>query len=360
MTEQREQRRISRWWVAAAVVAGLVVLAAVTPSPYAIERPGPVIDAFGTIETDDGEVEVIRIDGADTYPTGGALNVLSVSITGTPEQPADWLSLAGTLFDPTRAVVPLADLFPDGQTGEERTAQNEAMMRDSQLSAAAAALGELGEDVRARVLVEAVVEGGPAEGLLREGDAILTVDGEPVSGVAGLRATVAGHGASRPLVLGIERGGERIDVAATPRSPEDGAPPMLGIVISAEFDFPVEVELELDEIGGPSAGLVFALGIYDTLTPGELTGGLTVSGTGTIDDAGAVGAIGGLTPKIWGAALSGSELMLMPLENCADLPDRLPEGMAIAPVATLGEAVSAVEDAAAGRTPPGVERCTAG
>lgn len=354
------KRRISGWWIALAAVALLVTLAGVAPSPYAVERPGPVVDALGEIETEAGEeVRVIRISGAETYETEGSLNVLSVSISGTPEQPSSWLSLAGALFDPTRAIVPLSQLYPSGMTGEQRTERTAAQMRGSQVSATAAALEQLGLPVSATLRVSGVTEGGPADGVLREGDAILSADGEPVTRIAELRSRLAAAGAGQAVTLEIERGGKRLELRVVPEEGENGEGPLLGVLVSTEFEFPFDVDLELDRIGGPSAGLVFALAVYDELTPGGLTGGLDVSGTGTIDEQGSVGPIGGLPQKLWGASLAGTDLMLMPLANCGDLPERLPEDMAVAPVATLQEAIDAVETAAAGGTPPGVERCEA-
>lgn len=350
-----ERRKVGRGWLVAGAAALLVVLAAVTPSPFVVERPGPVVNALGSIETDEGEIEVVRISGTDTFETAGSLNVLSVSISGTPEQPSSWLSLIGPLLDPTRSILPVSELFPPGMSSEDRRLQNETLMRGSQTAATAAALNELGEEVEGTVRIVHVQEGGPADGVMQEGDAILLADGQEISTVAELRAVLAEHGTG-PVTFGIERDGETLEVSGTPVEGEDGNP-VMQVAATTEFEFPFEVDLELDQIGGPSAGLIFALAVYDALTPGAMTGGLDVSGTGTIDDSGAVGAIGGLEQKIWGASLAGSDLLLMPVDNCPDLPDSLPRAMMIAPVATLDEAIEAIEIAAQGGTPSGLERC---
>lgn len=351
------ERRISRWWAVLAAVAAAVAVAGVAPSPFAVERPGPVVDALGTIETEAGEERVIRISGAETFETEGSLNVLSVTVSGTPEQPSSWLSLAGALLDPTRAVVPLSQLYPEGLTGDERAERNEALMRGSQLAAVAAALERLGEPVAATLHVAGVRAEGPADGVLREGDAILSVDGALVTSTAELRERVAARGAGRPVLLEIEREGEAREVEVVPEAGERGERPLLGVLVTTEFEFPFDVELELDRIGGPSGGLILALAVYDELTPGGLTGGLSVSGTGTIDESGAVGPIGGLPQKLWGASIAGTDLMLMPLANCPDLPARLPADLAIAPVETLDEAIEAIETAVDGGSPEGIERC---
>ena len=119
------------------------------------------------------------------------------------------------------------------------------------------------------------------------------------------------------------------------------------------------MEIQLEDIGGPSAGMAFSLAMYDRLTPGEMLDGMTVSGTGTMADTGEVGPIGGLEQKMWAAARAESDLFLMPLGNCADVPERIPDGLRVAPVATLTEAIDAIETAASGDTPAGLERCGA-
>lgn len=357
--EVEASRRIRRSWSAVAVLAILIILAALTPSPFVIEEPGPVVDALGTAPSADGDIEVVEISGTETFETDGSLNILSISIIGSPRNPIRWLTLAGALFNPNQVITPASQYYPDGLDVDERTRRNAVLMEQSQVAASAAALRALGKPVAAELRVESVVDGGPADGVLRTGDVIREVNGDPLSGASELRSLVAEYGHAGAVSLGIVRDGTPQSVRIAPRVfPETGsADPLLGIIVATELEFPFDISLQLEEIGGPSAGLVFALAVYDELTPGALTGGLTVSGTGTIDDAGAVGAIGGLPLKIIGAAEAGSDLMLIPMENCADLPGRLPDGMVIAPVATLDEAVSVTEAVANGEPVPGIERC---
>lgn len=365
MSELRDPRmvsferrpRISRFWVAFGLVALVILLASTIPSPYAVERPGPVVDAFGTIETEAGDdVPVVSVEGAQTYPTSGALNILSVSISGTPERPVDWLTIAGALFDPTRSIVPVSSVFPEGMTSEERTKRNAAMMEASQNAATVAALEALDRPVDVTLEVAEVVANGPAAGRLEVGDVILRANGVEVADLPELREVIGAVPQGDAVSLVIERDGDRRQVSLTPTTASDGSR-VIGISVRESFTFDFDIDLELDTIGGPSAGLIFTLAIYDVLTPGALTGGIDVSGTGTIDSAGRVGPIGGLTQKLWGASRAGTSLMLMPLDNCADLPSRLPDGMSVVPVATLDEALDAIEAAAAGRETAGVERC---
>lgn len=360
MTTREPVRRGSRWMVVVLVVVACWALAILIPAPFVIERPGPVVNALGDVPTEEGTVPVIVITGAETYPTTGELNVLSVSMIGSPQAPPNWLDVGGALLDPTRELVPMNDLYPDGVTSDDRTAVATAMMRASQQRAIAAALRGLGETVEARLRVSSVVADGPSDGVLLEGDVIRAVDGVPVGDAETLGQALATATDGVPLFVGIERHGGAREVRVVPVSPEPGASPMLGVMVYPEFAFPFEVELQLGDIGGPSAGMIFAVAIVDLLTPGELTGGRNVSGTGTIDEYGRIGAIGGLEQKLWGASRAGTDLFIMPAANCADLPASIPGDMWVAPVSTLEEAISAVEIAAAGGVPPGLEGCSAG
>lgn len=345
MADRRDSRARGRargWWIVAAFVALALSLSAMIPSPYAVERPGPVVNAFGSIDTEEGEIPVISLSGVQTYPVTGELNILSVTISGSPDRPLSWLALARTWFDPTQSISPLADFYPEGVTAEERAAANEALMEQSEVQATAAALAHLGQKVDGTVRVASVAEGGPSAGLLQQGDAILTVGAKPIGGLGELQDALLAVGSGGEAQLGIERDGARLGVTVRPQAVGADPQPLLGVGVSTELDFPFEIDIRLDQIGGPSAGITFALALIDLLDAEPLFDGLTVSSTGTIDERGTIGAIGGLPQKIWGAARAGSELFLFPVSNCADLPESLPATMQVVPVATLEEAVAAI------------------
>lgn len=354
--EDRERRRM-RVLLGIAVLACLTLLAAVVPSPYAIERPGPFVDTLGEATIEDETMPVIQIADRETYPTTGVLNLLTVSILGSPEHPVSWLSLVPALFDPSQRIAPRTEFFPEGVSEKDREAANTVMMDTSQMQSAAAAFRELGEAVPIQLRVAGISEDGPAEGILEKDDVILAAGGKDIESFEQLREAIVSAGADGALAITVLRGDEEVAVTVTPRIPEGGESPMLGAVISSIYELPAEVEISLSQIGGPSAGMIFAIGIYDRLTPGPLLDGLTVSGTGTISEEGNVGAIGGLPQKMWAASRAESDLFLMPLENCAQLPDQIPAGLNVAPVATLKEAIAAIETTTAGGTPAGIERC---
>lgn len=354
-----EDRRRRRWYTVFGCIAIPILLAAAIPSPYAIERPGPVVDTLGDVTFNDAAEPVVSFPDAKTYPTTGTLNLLTVQVLGSPDQRRSWLSLLPAVFDPSQRIAPLTDFFVEGETSDDRDAQNTALMASSQTTAAAAAFREIGKDVGVTLTVAQIGKGSAADGVLREGDVLKTLDEEPIVDFAMQRTRTVAAGAGATLRIGIERDGKQQTVDLSPTIPDGGTEPLIGATISISYDLPSEADIKLEDIGGPSAGMVFSLAMVDRLTPGDMLNGLTVSGTGTMADTGEVGPIGGLEQKMWAASRAKSDLFLMPIGNCADVPDHIPSGLQVAPVSTLSEAIDAVETAAAGDDPAGLERCTA-
>jgi Lon-like protease len=347
--EARMKSRMPRGMVAGiwALTVALAVLLVITflPTSYVIQRPGPVYNTLGTTESTQGtQVPLISVEGADTFTTAGALDLLTVQVVGNPERTPSWFELATAWFDPSRAVLPIESVFPDGETTEERNEQSAAMMVDSQKEATAAALTELGYDIDAMLTVFSFIEGSASEGVLEVGDVILSADDQRVADAGELREVV-NEGQGAPIELVIERDGEEQVVSITPRETEiDGETLwLIGITLTNDFEFPIDVTIQLNNVGGPSAGMMFALGIIDTLTPDELNGGETVAGTGTIASDGVVGPIGGIRQKMWGAVGAGAEWFLAPEENCDEVVGYVPDGLRVFSVADLDDALDVLE-----------------
>ena len=218
------------------------------------------------------------------------------------------------------------------------------MMVDSQKEATAAALTELGYDVGAMLTVYSFTEDSASAGVLEEGDVILSANGDTATDAAELREIVNG-GEGEPVELRIERDGQEETVSVTPKETEvDGETLwLIGITLMNDFEFPIDVTIQLNNVGGPSAGMMFALGIIDTLTPDELNGGETIAGTGTIDASGVVGPIGGIRQKMWGAVGAGAEWFLAPAENCDEVVGYIPGGLRVFSVETLDDALDVLE-----------------
>jgi PDZ domain-containing protein len=345
-----------------ALAVSMLILLALTflPTAYVIQQPGPVYNTLGTASAENGdEVPLISVEGAQTYPTEGTLDLLTVQVVGNRERTPAWTELATAWFDPTKAVLPIDAIFPEGQSSEERSEESAGLMTDSQNEATAAALAELGYDVGGHLSVHSLQEGSGAEGLVEEGDVIVSADGVLVTSAAQLREVVnAGDGA--PVDLVVERDGEEQTVTVTPKERElDGENVwLLGISLLSDYEFPIDVTIQLNNVGGPSAGMMFALGIIDTLTPGALNGGQNVAGTGTITADGTVGPIGGIRQKLWGAVEAGADWFLAPASNCDEVVGHVPEGLRVYSVEDLDDALAALEAISGDGDPDALPTCT--
>jgi len=346
------RRTLAGLWAMVIAVVALVVLTFL-PTAYVIQRPGPVYDTIGTAESADGaEMPLIEVSGAETYQTDGTLDLTTVQVVGNRERTPSWFELALAWLDPSRAVVPIDAVFPEGVTSEQREEQNAVMMVDSQAEATAAALSQLGYDVGASVEVADIAgEDAPAAGVLEPGDRILTADGRSVADAAALRAIIQ-EGKGAPVAIVYERDGERATARITPEevSAEGETSWLIGVTLTTDFDFPFDVKIQLDNVGGPSAGMMFALGIVDVLTPGPLNGGEEVAGTGTITADGTVGPIGGIRQKLYGARDAGADWFLAPAGNCNEVVGHVPDGLEVFAVETLDDALGALDGIASGDT----------
>lgn len=180
--------------------------------------------------------------------------------------------------------------------------------------------------------------------MLELGDVITSLNGQPVASVTDIRSAVqAGGGA--PVTLGIDRGGAQSSVSVTPRLTDvDGQQQwLLGVGLTLTFDLPVDVKIQINNVGGPSAGMMFALGIIDKMSTGDLTGGQHIAGTGTIDADGNVGGIGGIRQKLYGARDAGATWFLAPQSNCDEVVGHVPDGIRVFSVSTLQDSLTALE-----------------
>ena len=331
-----------------ALIVALVALVVLTflPTPYVFQRPGPVYDTLGTAPSSDGEeVPLIAIEGAETFKTSGSLNLTTVQAVGNRERTPSWFQLAMAWMDPSRAVVPIDVIFPEGVTTEQRDENNAMLMVNSQHEATAAALGELGYDTGAAVTVHSAEEGTPADGLLEEDDVVVAADGKDITSAAALRAVIQ-ESEGDPVELTVLRDGDQqLTQAITPElDTSNGADTwLIGVTLTTDYDFPIDVKIQLDNVGGPSAGMMFALGIVDELTPGALTGGHDIAGTGTIDATGEVGPIGGIRQKLYGARDAGAKFFLAPASNCNEVVGHIPDGLQVISTDSLQDSIEALE-----------------
>ena len=323
------------------------------PTPYVIEQPGPAYNVLGQ----DGGKPIISIENAASYRTSGNLDLLTVQIAGNREQTPSWMEIFSAWMDPSKSVLPIDQVFPANQTTEESTAESTAMMEQSQQEAIAVALKNLGYEVPVELYVSEVTKDSPSSGQIVAADFVKKVNGVPVTTIEELRKNVNEFDGKTPLKIELTRKGETKIFSISPKKDETGAY-RIGILVGYKYDFPVKVNLQLGDVGGPSGGMMFALGIYDKLTPGELTGGNSIAGTGTIDGSGLVGPIGGIQQKMFGAQRAGAKFFLAPKDNCSEVVGHEPSGMKIFKVTTFKDALTAVEKIGKGDDLSALPTCT--
>jgi PDZ domain-containing protein len=333
---RRNRRRKTGLGFLAVATLSLFALVAL-PTPYIIERPGPTFDILAKQTGKD----IISTTDVVTYPTKGQLHLLTVSVVGNRDQTPNWLELGLAWLDPNQSIVPIDQVFPLNQTAEEAEAESTALMEISQQDAIAAALLELGYQVPGRVYISQVTAGAAASKKLIAGDFVTEVNDFPVSSVAEVRAEVEKYTGSSGVKIEILRSGQPLSYQIIPKKDPEGNY-RLGILAGYKFDFPIDIKLELADVGGPSGGLMFALGIIDRLTEGELTGGQVIAGTGTITPSGQVGPIGGITHKLVAADRIGARLFFTPAENCQELAG-VRSNARVVKVSTLDDALAALK-----------------
>ena len=371
-------RRANLRSVSAVATCALLAGAFVLPSSYVKEGPGPLFDVLGTYQ----EKDVIEVSGAPSYKTFGKMNMTTVSVSGGPytelsgaEAFYGWLA-----FDGNRSlVVPTDALYPH-VSHEQATAATGAQMADSQTQAKVAAMRQLKMPVTEKVQVLSTVEGSPAASALKADDRIVKVGEKQIETLTDVpKAVNASNGSA--IDVTVERGGKQQTFKLTPVRSSDDSRWILGAGLKQSYDLPAHVQYNLDGVGGPSAGLMLALGTVDKLSEGTLladedAGGdpyrSYISGTGTIDANGKVGAIGGIKYKILATGRYGARYFLAPKENCDSIVKMQAEDpalfnyyhagqvrgtMVVVPVSTLDEAVKTVEAIKSGTPDDSLPRC---
>lgn len=338
--------------VSGVLFVALLLLTMTLPVPYVVLSPGPTCNTLSTCDNQ----QVITLVGRAPLKTSGNLNLTTVSYSTSKL----------TVFDALRAwvqsdevVVPRSALFPPGQTTQQVNTQNANDFSSSQDNAVAAAACELGYPKAFGVL--STVAKGPSAGLLHPGDVFKSVDGHPADSYDRLKAVLDGKRPGTKVRVVVQRNSSPTASTTKTITVRLGAPPKggnggsLGITVprTPECLAPYGVVLGLnDQIGGPSAGMMFALGIIDKVSQ-NLTGGRFIAGTGTIAPDGTVGPIGGIQLKMIAARRAGATVFLAPAGNCSDVTGAIPAGLRVVRVSTLHGAVEALHSIEKGRPVPG-------
>jgi PDZ domain-containing protein len=336
-------RRASTLLTGVVLLVALAALAfyAAPPVGYVALVPGPTFNTLGS----SGGKQLITIKGAPTSASKGQLRMLTV---GEIDDITVWDVVKGWFAGDT-AVVPKETVVPPGESQQQVAQQNTDDFKRSQSSAITSALRYEGYPVQ--LVVDGVTAGDPAAGHLQSGDVITSVNGTKLLSTQDLSNAVQSKPAGTKLTVGYTRGGVAGTADITTAKGSDGHP-QIGVSIDPKQPSPLSVDFQLDNVGGPSAGLMFTLGIIDKLDPADLTGGRIIAGTGTIDDDGNVGEIGGIQQKMVGARDAGARYFLAPAGNCAEALQRPVAGLELIKVSTLTDALNALQDLNKGVTPP--------
>ena len=329
-------------FVGALFVVLLTLLVGQAPVPYVQLEPGPTFNTLGK----DHDKDVIEIKGAPTTESAGQLRFLTVGVVSQ----LTLLEAIEGWFNGDDAVVPRELIYPPDQTEEQINKQNADDFANSQSSAEAAALTKLGYPMR--ISVKEVTDNSPASGLLQKGDVITAVDGTAVgSNTDALLHEIRDKPVGSTLAIDLLRNGTPTTVKVTTVTGDNGVP-RVGFTPELTSSAPFTVDIPVEGIGGPSAGLMLALGIIDKIKPEDLTGGKIIAGTGTIDASGKVGPIGGVPQKMVGAKKDGATIFLTPADNCDEAVANQRPGLLLVKVGTLDEALAALDTLRSGGTPP--------
>jgi Lon-like protease len=339
-------RRSVTLLVAAVGVLIAIAVAVISPVPYVALTPGPTLNTLGILN---GK-PLIQVKGHRTYATRGNLNMVTISFLGGPQTEFNIFSALRAWLSPHDAVVPEEEIFTPGQTPQQVAQVDTEEMADSQQTATAAALCQLKISFKTVETIQATIKGMPAAGVLHPGDVIEAVDGTPLSCRADAGALVQAHKPGSAVELTILRHGKAIPVRLVTANVQ--GEPEIGVQLVQSFVFPFTVTIDVGDIGGPSAGLMFALGLIDKITPDNLTGGRFIAGTGEIEANGTVEPIGGIQQKMAGARAAGATIFLTPAANCPDTAGAVPAGMRLIKVNSLAGAVSALDALKAGKPVP--------
>jgi Lon-like protease len=320
--------RFALWGLLLVVPAAAVLLRL----PYYAIGPGPAREV----------APLIRFDGLERFDSGGRFVMTTIRwYQLTP------LSAARVWLDDAWRSVPREELFPSDLDRDEEEALSRAQMDQSQIHAASVvlrALTDYPDDRGTGALIEVTFPPCPAAGVLFPGEIVTAIDGEAIDSSEEAGDLIAEADPGEPITFDVTSGDARREVELARERCVDGERrAFLGVGLLDAF--PVDVEMESADVGGPSGGLMFAIGLYDLLTPGDLTGGATIAGTGTLGLDGAVGPIGGIRDKVLGAEAVGASLFLVPRENLDELRGVDTGTMHVAPVSTFDEALEVLVEA---------------
>lgn len=331
----------------------LVAVLSVLPAQFAIGSPGSTYDTLSEVEG----TPLVEIEGAPTYDTTGELRLTTVEVSRGSSAPFTMGPVIRAWLSPSQYAVPEESVFGRPDEREEFEQQSQQAWISSQEAAAVAALTALGDPVPATLEVAQVDETSHALGELEPGDVIKGVNGQEAVTFSDLADALADVPAGEEISVDFLRDGNAQTVSFETLDDGTGGS-LMGLWIDPQFEMPIDVSVQIDSVGGPSAGLMFSLAIMDLLTEEDELNGARIAGTGTINADGDVGPIGGIIMKMHGAADAGAEYFLAPAHNCDEVIGNVPAGLNVFSVETLEGAYETVTRIGAGDV-VGLPQCAA-
>jgi PDZ domain-containing protein len=317
----------------------LTIATLLAPIPFVFFKPGVPDNVAG---------KIISIKDAKTYPINGKLFITSILVTN-PDSPVFGAETLVNWAIGPHVVLPKESVYPPIKPAQkiERDSRNE--MESSKVTSTAAALRYLGYDFDEVYYVSDIRDYSDAVKKLKIGDVITEIDGKEINQIEEIRTSYAKKSIGDSLLITVERKDKNGKVTPVTTQVilvenldiEEKERPAIGILVGTSARFPIDVDFNLPGVGGPSAGLIFAVGIVEKLTEEDLVRGRKIAGTGTITASGKVGGIGGIEEKMVGASRIGATIFIAPRENCPDI-EHVPKGLKVIPVSTLSEAIEAL------------------
>jgi PDZ domain-containing protein len=325
-------------------VIALSCVIGLMPIPYVSLQPGPAIDTLGEYS---GEPMITFGKQAKTYPAKGRLDFTSVLVTRA-DRHFTLLDAVSAYLTPHTAIAPRRLIYQDKESSEESDKKLKAQLTSAKDVSQYVGLRAAGYDVDLQTTIASVAKGSPAAGVLRKDDVIIAVDGKKPKNVDAVVKAVSSRQPGSSVTLTVQRAKKTLELTVdTVANPDDPKKARVGVGLRPQLDYPFAIKNHIAKIGGPSAGAMFTLAIYDRLTPGSLTGGQHIAGTGTIEVDGGIGPIGSVRQKMAGASEAGASVFLVPSANCpeavldADRRGRV-HGMRVVRVRTLDDAIAAL------------------
>jgi PDZ domain-containing protein len=317
----------------------LAITTLLAPIPFVFFKPGIPDNVAG---------KIISIKDAKTFPINGKLFITSILVTN-PDSPVFGAETLVNWAIGPHVVLPKESVYPPVQPAQkiERDSRNE--MESSKVTATAAALRYLGYKFEEIYYVSDIRDYSDATKKLKIGDVITEIDGKKINQIEEIRTSYANKDIGDPLLSTVERKDKNGKITSVTTRVnlvenldiEEKLKPAIGILVGTSARFPIDVDFNLPGVGGPSAGLIFAVGIVEKLTEEDLVRGRKIAGTGTITASGKVGGIGGIEEKMVGASRIGATVFIAPRENCPDI-EHVPKGLKVIPVSSLSEAIEAL------------------